>query len=266
MAAPARSLGRWCHRCCMRAPARLLVPIPAARLPRPAAPPLQVLCECLVYAACIQQRVAPADIADLADLLHRLSLRARGGGGGDLAAQQQAYVVLLAALLTLLPLENAEGADAEADEHALRSVAASPELDAKLGGSAADDPHGAVLKLAWGVLLSQYGPESAAGRGGGGWVPASWLGGCRTACRLPSSPCPAHRSPDPALPLPLVRPPADRAAQVVQASTDAGALGFLRAGVLDSVAMADEADHQRELYAGIINQLLMGYLGSPAGK
>lgn len=172
----------------MRAPARLLVPIPAARLPRPAAPPLQVLCECLVYAACIQQRVAPADIADLADLLHRLSLRARGGGGGDLAAQQQAYVVLLAALLTLLPLENAEGADAEADEHALRSVAASPELDAKLGGSAADDPHGAVLKLAWGVLLSQYGPESAAGRGGGGWVPASWLGGVAQRAGCPAVP------------------------------------------------------------------------------
>lgn len=83
----------------------------APRLPITCHPPmLQVLCECLVYACCIQQRMTPSDVADLADLLHRLGLKARAGGGGDLAAQQQAYVVLLAAMLTLLPLENAEGA------------------------------------------------------------------------------------------------------------------------------------------------------------
>jgi hypothetical protein len=78
-------------------------------------PPSQLLCECLLYACCIQQRQRPADIIELLDVLHRLSLRARsgGGGGGDvLAAQQQAYSVLAAALCCLLPLENAEGAGA----------------------------------------------------------------------------------------------------------------------------------------------------------
>ena len=125
----------------------------------------------------------------------------------------QAYVVLLSALLTLLPLENAEGPDAEADERLLRELAAAKDLDAKIGelaqgvavwfasslfmqntamggptptstcllfcdsrpflsvilsnpagnGGSAEDQHWAVLKLAWGVLLSQYGPESAAG-------------------------------------------------------------------------------------------------------
>lgn len=31
-------------------------------------------------------------------------------------------------------------------------------------GGAAEDQHWAVLKLAWGVLLSQYGPDTAAGK------------------------------------------------------------------------------------------------------
>ena len=80
--------------------------------------PWQVLCECLVYACCIRQRLPAADVADLAELLHRLALKSRAAGpsaggtaaGVALAAQQQAYLVLLAALLALLPLENAEGA------------------------------------------------------------------------------------------------------------------------------------------------------------
>jgi hypothetical protein len=71
---------------------------------------LQVLCECLVYACCISQRLTAADIADLVDLLHRLGLKARAGDGTDLSAQQQAYCVLLSILLALMPLENAVGA------------------------------------------------------------------------------------------------------------------------------------------------------------
>lgn len=45
----------------------------------------------------------------------------------------QAYVVLLSALLALLPLENAAGADDEADERLLRELAAARDLDAKIG-------------------------------------------------------------------------------------------------------------------------------------
>lgn len=89
----------------------------------------------------------------------------------------QAYIVLLAALLALLPLENAEGAELEADERLLRELAASKELDTKLGGGGGpEDAHGAVLKLAWGVLLSQYGPESAAGAPGAASAPGAGLG------------------------------------------------------------------------------------------
>lgn len=35
---------------------------------------------------------------------------------------------------------------------------------------------------------------------------------------------------------------------------------------LSNAALQDDADHQRELYASIVNQLLMTYLMSPAGK
>lgn len=244
----------------------------AVPLHLPSAP--QVLCECLVYACCIRQRLPAGNVADLAGLLHHLALKARsagassagagGAGAGGaaaglaLAAQQQAYLVLLAALLTVLPLENAEGAgrcpqlyaapglsaaaswlvvcvcqpaiesctkacwaayllcglcglgeayfalhnhdrtpvvpapfplscsftpgatEAEADERLLRELAANRELNEKMGGLGGsvvvggggglggEDAHCAALKLAWGVLLSQCGGESAAGEAG--WV------------------------------------------------------------------------------------------------
>lgn len=38
---------------------------------------------------------------------------------GDLAALQHAYIALIALLLALLPVENAEGAELEADEELL---------------------------------------------------------------------------------------------------------------------------------------------------
>ena len=54
-------------------------------------------------------------------------------------------------------------ADAEADERALRELAGAQDLGQKIGGGGTlDDPHWAVLKLGWGVLLSQYGAEHAA--------------------------------------------------------------------------------------------------------
>ncbi|KAL4853554.1 Nuclear pore complex protein NUP205 [Chlorella vulgaris] len=179
-----------------------------------------VLCECLVYACCISQRLTAADIADLVDLLHRLGLKARAGDGTDLSAQQQAYCVLLSILLALMPLENAVGAEAEADSAQLRRLTTSRELDQKIGGGLPDDPYWAVVKLTWGVLLGSHGSESMA----------------------------------------------DRAKTLVKAATDSGALGWLKAGVLDSVPMQDDADHQRQLYASIINQLIMAYISIPVGK
>ena len=251
-------------------------------------------------------------------------------------------------------------ADAEADERQLRELAACAELDGKLGGGAGDDPYAAVLKLAWGVLLSQYGPEHAAGGWGAcvltgcGWemagqrfkksswhcpnmlpacCAAAWRGmqwGMRKAARRSQV---LHHAAA-GLPSPSTRV-AGKALQLVKAATEAGALGFLRAGVLDSVAMQvrpflypckcftpvcattgkpawlmrarrpwnskknavrvrspvsqprgmtadnqssnvglclyaclgqDDADHQRQLYASVVNQLLMAYLMSPAGK
>jgi hypothetical protein len=54
-----------------------------------------LLCECLLYAVTIKQRLSAADIADLVDLLHTLALRWRGTGHGDLATLQQVSPSLL---------------------------------------------------------------------------------------------------------------------------------------------------------------------------
>lgn len=55
-------------------------------------------------------------------------------------------------------------AELEADERLLRDLAGCADVDSKISGSGAgEDAHGSVLKLAWGVLLSQYGPEHVAG-------------------------------------------------------------------------------------------------------
>jgi hypothetical protein len=52
----------------------------------------------------------------------------------------------------------------------------------------------------------------------------------------------------------------------VRQSTEAGALGWLDAGILRSVAFADDDAAQRELYAATIHQLLMLLLDAAAGR
>jgi alkyl sulfatase BDS1-like metallo-beta-lactamase superfamily hydrolase len=58
----------------------------------------------------------------------------------------------------------------------------------------------------------------------------------------------------------------DRAAKAVRQATDAGALGWLDAGVLRSVAFAYDDAAQQELYAATIHQLLMLLLDAAAGR
>ena len=59
---------------------------------------------------------------------------------------------------------------------------------------------------------------------------------------------------------------ADRAAKAVRQATEAGALGWLDAGMLRSVAFADDDAPQRELYAATAHQLLMLLLDAAAGR
>lgn len=54
-------------------------------------------------------------------------------------------------------------ADREADERLLRELAASRELDSKVASFPVEDSYMAVVRLAWGCLLSEFGDESAAG-------------------------------------------------------------------------------------------------------
>ena len=208
---------------------------------------------------------------------------------------RQAYVVLLATLLTLLPLENAEGPDAEADERLLRELATARDLDAKIGacctGSSAcggefrecaSSLHGVHPRK---CIASPHtlhtpasrrrlpgGPARCSGQAGLGraavavrarergrsagrtasmwpvawllrgqaapwavWQPAClwlrWRGmaSCSSVCYHFSA---AHMPP-----LRLLLCVAERASQLVAAATEAGALAFLQAGVLDSVPM-----------------------------
>ena len=132
-----------------------------------------------------------------------------------------------------------------------------------------------MLKLAWGVLLSQYGPETAAGEAlAGGCCLGTgqqtvrcelhsiqplldccpWPSGmqaCRRCCRarlLRHAPTRATLVHPTCLALfPSARPCslAERAGQLVGAATQAGALDFLKTGVLDSVPMQVGVDTRR---------------------
>ncbi|KAK9838304.1 hypothetical protein WJX81_003260 [Elliptochloris bilobata] len=120
-----------------------------------------LLCECLVYALRVQQRVLPADVGALVDLLHSLALRTRGTGVGDMAAMHHAGVVLVGLLPALLPCDAAEEAG-QAEDGALGALAESRALGAKLEGAALpEDGFHAVARLAWGLLLSQHAPPTA---------------------------------------------------------------------------------------------------------
>ncbi|KAK9829639.1 hypothetical protein WJX72_007011 [[Myrmecia] bisecta] len=121
-----------------------------------------LLCESLAYVCSIQQRQMAGDIASLADLLHTLGLRARGTEAGDITTFQQTYIVLTALLAVLLPRESSvEGPDVEADNQALGALASDGQLASKFESSSPpEDGWQASSRLAWGLLLAEYGQSS----------------------------------------------------------------------------------------------------------
>lgn len=56
------------------------------------------------------------------------------------------------------------------------------------------------------------------------------------------------------------------AANFIQAAVRAGVLEFFVSNIIDSEAMQDDTDYQRELYASILNQQLMNFLCSTVGR
>lgn len=78
-----------------------------------------LLLECLALAVALQPRsVAAEDVLQLAEAARALAAAA-SGSGGDPSAAQHTYVAAVALLAALLPVENAEGAEMDADEQAL---------------------------------------------------------------------------------------------------------------------------------------------------
>ncbi len=79
-----------------------------------------LLLECLALVVALRPRSATAeDVQQLAQAARPLAAAAAGGVATDPTAQQHAYVAQAALLAALLPVENAEGAEMDADEQAL---------------------------------------------------------------------------------------------------------------------------------------------------
>lgn len=178
------------------------------------------LCQCLFYACCIKQRISGTDIERLLDLLHHLALHVRTPGPYQLAAQHQANLVLLSVLLTLLPLEDAQGEALAEDDEALSLLAQHAGLDAKIRSRGAttnhqEDYYSAVVRLAWGML------------------PLCCEGNTLTE---------------------------KRGLEDVKSALQGGALGFLGAGVMGSVPMADEDEDIRLTAASVVHQLLVLFI------
>jgi Nuclear pore complex scaffold, nucleoporins 186/192/205 len=175
------------------------------------------LCQCLFYACCIKQRISGADIERLLDLLHHLSLHVRTPSPFQLAAQHQSNLVLLSVLLTLLPLEDAQGEALAEDDKSLSLLAQDAGVDAKIrersrtSSNTIEDYYSAVVRLTWGMLPLCCDEKNLTKRG---------LGDVKSALR-------------------------------------AGALGFLGAGVMGSVPMADEDEDIRLTAASVVHQLLV---------
>ena len=83
------------------------------------------LCQCLVYACCIRQRMSPADVSTMIDALHDLLQH-------DAALKPQHCMVLIAIMLSLLPQEIENDALKEDDDSKLEAVLKDPALVAKL--------------------------------------------------------------------------------------------------------------------------------------
>jgi hypothetical protein len=174
------------------------------------------LCQCLFYACCIKQRTTGTDIERLLDLLHHLSLHARTPGPFQLAAQHQANLVLLSVLLTLLPLEDAQGEALAEDDTALTLLAKNTGIDDKIRSrptlnTTQEDYYAAVVRLAWGMLPLCCDEKNLTRRG----------------------------------------------IDDVKAALNGGALGFLGAGVMGSVPMADEDEDIRLTAASVVHQLVL---------
>jgi nuclear pore complex protein Nup205 len=178
------------------------------------------LCQCLFYACCIKQRLSGSDIERLLDLLHHLSLHVRTPGPFQLAAQHQANLVLLSVLLTLLPLEDAQDEALAEDDKALSLLAQLTGVDAKIRSRIASSNH-------------QEDYYSAVVRLAWGMLPLCCEGNTLTE---------------------------KRGLEDVKAALANGALGFLGAGVMGSVPMADEDEDIRLTAASVVHQILVLFI------
>jgi len=130
-----------------------------------------LLCECLVYALWnSQQRVGASQIVQLMHAQRHLSLKLASTPSrhhqqqqhGDIVTSHQVCIVTFALLLALLPTDAVagDGAALQADEDFLAQLA----KDATLESGVSTIEINPVTELAYGLLLSMYGPDTATDR------------------------------------------------------------------------------------------------------
>jgi len=130
-----------------------------------------LLCECLVYALWnSQQRVGASQIVQLMHAQRHLSLKLASTPSrhhqqqqhGDIVTSHQVCIVTFALLLALLPTDAVagDGAALQADEDFLAELA----KDATLESAVSTIEINPVTELAYGLLLSMYGPDTATDR------------------------------------------------------------------------------------------------------
>ena len=88
------------------------------------------LCECLVYACCIKQRMTSSDIATMLDLLH--DLMQHDAAHGVLSMRIHASLVVVAIMLSMLPQELEDEALKADDDAMLKTILLNAELQSKL--------------------------------------------------------------------------------------------------------------------------------------
>ncbi len=88
------------------------------------------LCECLVYACCIKQRMTASDIAGMLDVLH--DLVQHDAAHGVFSMRIHASLIVVAIMLAMLPQEVDDEALKKDDDARLRKILTSDELQSKL--------------------------------------------------------------------------------------------------------------------------------------
>lgn len=123
------------------------------------------LCECLVYACCIKQRMTASDIVLMLDVLH--DLIQHDAAHGMFSMKTHASLFVVAIMLCMLPQEIEDQKLREDDEMRLKNVLLSEELQTKLKdftvfyGKSPEYPIGRIIDLLYSIMSLYIDPQDS---------------------------------------------------------------------------------------------------------